>query len=78
MCNGLFYFFVFAERERERERGRYVNVRRRNTMKKVKKRRDGDEWNAKVTCGCVKRENVELWAWMDGTRKVANCFDDVQ
>ena len=49
-------------------------------MKKVKKRRDGDEWNARVTCGCVKRENVELWAWMDGfgTRKVANCFDDVQ
>lgn len=34
-------------------------------MKKVKKRRDGDEGNAKVTCRCVKRENVELWAWMD-------------
>lgn len=34
-------------------------------MKKVKKRRDGDEGNAKVTCGCVKRENVELWAWID-------------
>ena len=60
-CVTVFFISLFLQRER----GCYVNIRSRNTMKKVKKRRDGDEGNAKVTCGCVKRENVELWAWMD-------------